>query len=73
MLNKIVEYVHEHKSSLCQSSVDACFSLTATITTVGVMQLVLGWLLHTVAACVTTVVVSVVVYFVMRKIKQMFP
>ena len=53
--------------------INACLSLITSIFTIASLQKMGGWLIETAGACVSAVIVAVVVWFVMRKIESKYP
>lgn len=53
--------------------IDWCYSVATAILSVATWQSIIGWTIHTFGACISAVCVAVCVYFVMRKVKKIWP
>lgn len=53
--------------------VNACRSTIISIFTIASLQKIGGWLVETAGACLSAVIVAVVVWFVMRRIERRYP
>ena len=76
MNNMFVRFTHWftiHKAQITQNLQDFALSLSVGIGSVFTLQNLLSWFVHTAGACASALIVSVVLYFVMRKIKQKYP
>ena len=73
MIEKITHRIESQKYQLTHSVHDLSISLSVGIGTVFTLQNLVDWFVHTLGACVSAVIVSLVLYFIMRKVKKMFP
>lgn len=73
MIDKITHWITSHKAQIAQAVNEFSLSLTVGMGTVFTFQDLFNWFLHTIGACISALIVSAFVYFIMRKIKKMFP
>lgn len=73
MLHKIINWYLSHRDKITAELTDYTISLSLSIGSVFTLQNLFDWFIHTLGACASTLIVSLVLYFVMRKIKKMFP
>ncbi len=73
MIEKFIHWFVTHKSQIENNLIDYTLSLSVGIGSVFTLQNVFNWFVHTAGACASAVIVSVVLYFIMRKVKQKYP
>lgn len=73
MFHKIVKYIYVNKDHIESNLWDAVKSLGISITSVASLQKFAGWLLETAGACISAIIVAVVVWFAMRWVEKKYP
>ena len=72
-MNRIIHWIAIHREKITHDLTDYSLSLGLSIGSVFTFQNLFDWFVHTMGACISTVIISLVLYFVMRKVKKMFP
>jgi hypothetical protein len=73
MPHRIIHWLIAHKVQITNNLQDYAISLSLSIGGVFTLQNALNWFVHTIGACASTLIVSLFLYFVMRKVKQKYP